>query len=123
MSIIRTAMNPIRWLTNNTADTSDSQDPDLKPLELPVSMARALERIETTIGQLPRWNIEEVNREAGKIHATRHSRLFGFVDDVYLRLEERADKTIVHARSQSRVGRGDLGQNRRNILQLFAAVA
>jgi uncharacterized protein (DUF1499 family) len=42
---------------------------------------------------------------------------------VHLRLEPSANGTLVHGRSQSRIGKGDLGQNRRNLLRLFRALS
>lgn len=45
--------------------------------------------------------------------ATFSSGLFGFVDDLQLRLE-RAQR-VIHVRSASRVGHGDLGVNRRRV--------
>jgi uncharacterized protein (DUF1499 family) len=44
------------------------------------------------------------------------------VDDVRLTLTPGTDGTVVHAESRSRVGLGDLGQNRRNILELWRAI-
>jgi uncharacterized protein (DUF1499 family) len=48
--------------------------------------------------------------------------VFGFVDDVALRFVPAGPGTLVHAESKSRVGVGDLGQNRRNILELWDAI-
>ncbi|MEQ8662522.1 MAG: DUF1499 domain-containing protein, partial [Gammaproteobacteria bacterium] len=45
------------------------------------------------------------------LHATFRSALFGFVDDVELRL----DGDALHWRSASRVGYSDLGANRRRL--------
>jgi uncharacterized protein (DUF1499 family) len=47
------------------------------------------------------------------ISATFSTGLFGFVDDVQFRANETAD--VIHVRSSSRVGRGDLGANRKRI--------
>jgi len=56
--------------------------------------------------------------EAGYLHATFRSRLFGFVDD----LECRRDGTMVQVRSASRVGWWDLGANRRRVERLRQAL-
>lgn len=47
------------------------------------------------------------------IHATFSSRLFGFIDDLQLRLD--ASENKIHIRSSSRVGYSDGGVNRRRI--------
>ena len=56
---------------------------------------------------------------AGWLTLTHRTWMVRFIDDVLVWLEERPGGTRVHARSHSRVGRADLGQNRRNLLDLF----
>ena len=53
---------------------------------------------------------------------TRTSALFKFVDDVRVRVEDKGDHRIVNVGSESRGGKGDLGQNPRNIRALLAAM-
>lgn len=62
----------------------------------------------------PRAAIEE--QHEGYLHAVFASRLFGFRDDLELRIDEDAD--LVHVRSASRVGRSDLGANRARVERL-----
>jgi uncharacterized protein (DUF1499 family) len=115
-------MGLLAWLTRNWADTDEPGDPLLTPVELPVPPADALARVEAAVSRLPRWRVELVDRDAGVLRATRRTRLWRFTDDVTVRLEPTAAGTRLHARSQSRVGKGDLGQNRRNLLELFRAL-
>jgi uncharacterized protein (DUF1499 family) len=42
-----------------------------------------------------------------------------FTDDLRVELNAEGGETIVNARSASRVGKSDLGENRRHLLQLF----
>lgn len=51
--------------------------------------------------------------EADYVHATVATRLLGFVDDVEARFDDEA--RVIHLRSASRVGRSDLGANRRRL--------
>lgn len=111
----------IRWLTTNWADTTIPDPPDLQPLELPLPSEAAIARIVQTIAGLPRWRVESTD-PTGFIRATRRTPLWGFTDDITLRLEAVPTGTRLQARSQSRLGKGDLGQNRRNILELFRAL-
>jgi uncharacterized protein (DUF1499 family) len=113
-------MRFIRWFTRNWADTDEPGDPTLIPFDIPISPTDARARIEAAVRGLPRWRIE--NAAAGTMHITRRTRLWRFVDDITLRLEPTAQGTRIHARSQSRLGSADLGQNRRNLLELFAAL-
>jgi uncharacterized protein (DUF1499 family) len=48
--------------------------------------------------------------------------MWRFVDDIFVRLEPFAGGTRVHARSRAGLGVGDLGQNRRNLLELLRAL-
>lgn len=107
----------LRWLTRNWADTDDPAG-DLKPLVLHVEPAKALVQVQQAVCHLPRWRIESVDESQRTIHATRRTKLFRFVDDIHLRLEAFGQATQLHARSQSRLGVGDFGQNRRNLLEL-----
>lgn len=114
-------MGLFTWATRNWAETSDN-DPKLAPLLLPLPREQASAHIRTTIENMPRWQV--LSFDANGIKATRRTRLFRFVDDVSIRLEAASDaSTRVHVHSQSRVGKGDLGQNRRNIIELLRAVA
>jgi uncharacterized protein (DUF1499 family) len=116
-------MSFFSWASRNWADTDEGKDPTLTPLDLPLSLAEALARIEAAIAALPRWQVVSTDTAAGIIKATRRTRLFRFIDDVTIRLESLSDTvTGIHARSQSRVGKGDLGQNRRNLLELLRKV-
>jgi uncharacterized protein (DUF1499 family) len=60
-------------------------------------------------------------REPGYAHLECTSRLMRFVDDLELILD--APAGLVHVRSASRVGHGDLGVNRKRVEALRAALA
>jgi uncharacterized protein (DUF1499 family) len=57
-----------------------------------------------------------VSQDSGYLHFTFHSRIFRFVDDVELLFD--IERKLIHIRSASRVGRWDLGVNRRRVEQL-----
>jgi uncharacterized protein (DUF1499 family) len=113
-------MGLFRWFTTNWANTTEPTHTDLTPLVLPLSPAEAIERVRFVAAGLPSWRVESA--DDGVLHLTRRTRVFGFVDDVVLRFVPAGPGTLIHAESKSRVGVGDLGQNRRNILELFSAV-
>jgi uncharacterized protein (DUF1499 family) len=62
----------------------------------------------------PRVNL--VLERPGYVHAECRSRIFGFVDDLELWLDEPAG--LIHVRSASRLGRRDFGVNRRRVQTL-----
>ena len=111
----------LRWFTRNTADTETPSHRDLTPLVLPLSPADAMARVRAAVAALPRWRVEPGD-DPVRLHLTRRTRLWRFVDDVTLRFLPAGPGCLIHAASRSRVGVGDLGQNRRNILELWAAV-
>jgi uncharacterized protein (DUF1499 family) len=107
------------WFTRNWAETDDPDDPSLVSIIIPLPLAQALVHVENAICRLPRWEVVSTDAQTATIHATRGTRLFRFIDDVTIRLEPTADGTRIHARSQSRIGAADLGQNRRNLRELL----
>ncbi len=76
------------------------------------------ERIVAAIRSLPRAQISEESRNY--IQAQCTSLLFRFVDDLECYFDD--DAKLVHFRSASRVGKSDLGVNRKRVEQLKAAV-
>ncbi len=106
---------------SNIAATADgAADPRLRPHVYPLSPVQTAHAVVDAIDSLPRWEV--IAGRDGVIWATRRTRLFRFVDDVYLLLLPAHDSTVVFARSASRVGRGDMGQNRRNLGELWEAM-
>lgn len=57
--------------------------------------------------------------EPGYLHAVYETPLFRFIDDVEFRLDEK--QKVIHVRSASRVGRSDLGANRKRVASIRAA--
>ncbi|MDB5305990.1 MAG: hypothetical protein JWO38_192 [Gemmataceae bacterium] len=111
----------ISWFTRNSANTETPTHRDLTPLVLPLSPTDAMEQVREAVGSLPGWRVEPTGDPA-RLHLTRRTRLWGFVDDVKLRFLPAGPGCMIHAESCSRIGVGDLGQNRRNILELWDTV-
>jgi uncharacterized protein (DUF1499 family) len=113
-------MGLIRWFTKNWANTHEPTHPDLAPVVVPLAPGAAAELVRKAVATLPRWRVE--SESPGELRLTRRTRAVGFVDDVTVTLKPAGPGTMIHAASKSRVGVGDLGQNRRNILELWAAI-
>jgi len=75
--------------------------------------------VEAALG-LPRWRHEGTRGEV--IWLTRRTRIFRFVDDIHVIAEPTPQGTRLLLRSASRVGKGDLGQNARNLQELITAL-
>lgn len=80
------------------------------PLPITGSAATAWEQAKRAICDLGGVIDRE---EAGYLHATFRTRVFGFVDDFELRLDE--SERVLHIRAAARVGRDDFGVNRRRV--------
>jgi uncharacterized protein (DUF1499 family) len=105
----------------NVASTSEgATDPRLRPHVYPMSPVQVAHTVVDAVERMPRWEI--VAGRDGVIWATRRSRIFSLVDDIYLLLLPAHDSTAVFARSASRVSKYDLGQNRRNLAELWEAL-
>ena len=114
-----------RDFTTNVAETAaDADDPRLRPLVIAGTPENTAAAVTDAAASLRRWAYVGRTTDGSVLQLafTRSTRLFRFVDDVTVRIEARGDTSIVHARSASRVGKGDWGQNPRNIAELFAAV-
>lgn len=89
--------------------------PDLGPLVVKAPLAKVFDEsriILTSMGM----NIVDAEPIQGRIEATDTSLLFGFEDDLVVRIVQQTDGTVrVDARSKSRVGRSDLGINAHRI--------
>jgi len=128
-----------RDLTTNRAETNpetnaetniNASDLTLRSLELPATIEEVREAIARFVGRSGAWTFgekigDEDASDADKvvvIRLVRTSRLFRFADDVRVFLQPIESGTRVDVVSQSRVGKGDLGQNPRNIRTLLQSL-
>ena len=69
------------------------------------------------------WQVQAAQRARGHIEATATTPLFGFKDDIVIRLSPEGKGTRVDMRSASRVGMSDLGANAARIQSFMAELA
>jgi len=93
----------------------------LPPLPLPPGLdpVAALDAFEALVAAAPRTAI--VAREPLRLRATDRTPLLRFVDDVEARID--VDARLLHVRSASRVGAGDMGTNRRRVTAWWTELA
>jgi uncharacterized protein (DUF1499 family) len=84
--------------------------PQIVPLNLPVSPDKAFERSLATVRDSG-WQLVAAAPAEGRIEATATTLVYGFKDDVVIRISPAAQGSRVDVRSVSRVGRSDLGAN------------
>lgn len=108
------------WTTNHAQLQATSTDPLLRPQTLSGPPTAIADALESEIGRLAPWSLIAREQQAGEVrlHLTHRTRLLRFVDDVHVTLTADEGATRVTASSRSRVGKGDLGQNPRNLKAL-----
>ncbi len=109
---------------NHASLDAASDDPRMHPPVVEDSPSEVVDRIVTWAEQAPLWSVEskDVGDRESAIHLTRTTKVFRWVDDIHVRISATENGTRIDAESQSRVGKGDLGQNPRNLRDLVAAV-
>ncbi|HKH10915.1 MAG TPA: DUF1499 domain-containing protein [Rubrobacter sp.] len=88
--------------------------------DYPVPPERLLSAVRRAVDGLPRWSLGA--SEGDEVRAVRTTRLFRFRDDITARVSPAPDGARLELASASRLGRGDLGQNPRNLKELLRAV-
>ncbi len=109
---------------NYAALDSGADDPAMHPPIIAGTPADVAQRVLNWAEQTPRWAVESqmISDQQAKIHLTRTTRIFRWVDDIHVEINQVDSGVRVDAESQSRVGKGDLGQNPRNLRALVAAL-
>lgn len=96
--------------------------PSLDSLELRIPSEEAFERARRALASLPNTTVTDEDPEAGRIEAIVVSRVFGFIDDVVIRVRPTDEGSLIDVRSKSRDGIGDLGVNYNRIEHLYAVL-
>lgn len=101
----------------------------LSPCESPAHCARlewdrndpigSLNELAEVIQQTPRSEI--VEQKTNYLHATARSQIFGFVDDLELYAD--TERSVLQARSVSRLGESDLGVNEQRLRSLEVSLS
>jgi uncharacterized protein (DUF1499 family) len=108
--------------TPNCVCTQAWDEHAIEPIYFQVTPDEAWRRLRQVLADRPRTRI--VGEESNYLRVECTSLLFRFVDDVEFLLDRQAG--VIHFRSASRIGRSDLGANRRRmeeIRQAFTTVA
>ena len=112
--------NPLMYDPEKLAQVQQAAYPMVKTLitDLPAleAHAKALE-VANSLG----WEVVESDPSSGFIGATETSTLWGFKDDVVVRISEQDGQRAVDLRSVSRIGQSDLGANAKRIERFLSA--
>jgi len=107
------ARNPVDYPPATAAEQKRGY-PDILPMLIDASPAFTFERAERAARAMG-WDIVAVAPQDGRIEATDTTLLFGFKDDIVIRITPQAQGSIVDVRSLSRVGGSDIGTNAKRI--------
>jgi uncharacterized protein (DUF1499 family) len=98
--------------TPNCVNSQSQNAPHkIEPLTYNSTPAEAMANLKQVVQSLERTKI--ITETGNYLYAEFASQLMGFVDDVEFLLDESAH--VIHVRSASRLGKGDLGVNRKRI--------
>ncbi len=113
--------NSLDYAGAELAKTQKQAYPDIAPVVSTLSKADAFNRSLQTVDSLG-WTLLAEDADSGRIEAYEKSKLFGFVDDVVIRVRATEDGSRIDVRSVSRIGQGDLGANANRIRRFITAL-
>jgi uncharacterized protein (DUF1499 family) len=94
--------------------------PDLAPLQVAAPPDEVFKRVEAAARQMPTWQITRSDAAGHTLEGVDTTRLFRFQDDFVIAVRPQGSGSVVHMRSKSRDGKGDIGANAARIKAFFA---
>jgi len=114
----------VEYLASEVAQLQQAGYPHLVPLKLSQSPQAVFSEAKRLILENG-WQLMAENNQQSPftLEASDTSLLFGFIDDVVLRIQASEEGTLVDMRSMSRVGKSDMGANAQRIQRFLAELA
>lgn len=109
----KAARNPVDYVPATAAEQRKGYA-DIAPLTLPLAPPLAFERA-LQAARAMGWDIVAAAPQQLRLEATDTTLLFGFKDDVVVRVTPQGQGSIVDVRSLSRVGGSDFGANAKRV--------
>lgn len=118
--------NPVAYAGLTAAELQRTSYPDIEPLIVSATPQEAYDAAYQLITKR-KWRIVDARapqgtRREGRIEAVARTMIFGFRDDVILRIRPAPDGARIDVRSASRYGRNDFGANASRIRALAEAI-
>ena len=104
---------------NCVSSQADDEAHRMEPIPFDGDAGAAIDRLKAVLAAQPQIAIVEA--QGDYLHAECASLLFRFVDDLEFVVDR--DAKVIHFRSASRVGRSDMGVNRRRMEEIRKAFA
>lgn len=115
------ARNPMTYVQAK-AKLQKSHYPDIKPVLVALPPDRAFARALAVVEKFG-LTLVASDKAAGRIEAFDTSLIFGFIDDVVIRVKADGAGSRIDIRSSSRVGRRDAAVNANRVRKLMAALS
>ena len=112
--------NSLAYGGTSVAQQQHRAYPDIKPIFDDLNREEALKRVVQVVLGL-NWTLVNADFDTGIVEAFDTTRVFGFVDDIVIRVRTRGSGSRTDIRSVSRVGLGDAGMNAARIRRFIAA--
>jgi len=116
------AANPANYAGPEVAIQQRKAYPQLAPLEAKTPPEREFSQALATARDMG-WTIIAAVPAEGRIEATDTTLLYGFKDDVVIRVTPTAEGSRVDVRSESRIGKSDVGTNARRVAAFLDKLA
>jgi uncharacterized protein (DUF1499 family) len=117
----RGARNPIEYVPATAAEQRQGY-PDIVPLRLQLAPSVAFDNAERAARAMG-WQVVASAPDKLRLEATDSTLLFGFKDDIVVRVTPQDGGSLVDVRSLSRVGGSDFGTNARRVRAYLKRVA
>jgi uncharacterized protein (DUF1499 family) len=115
----RAGDHPVEYDGPEVAEQQRKAYPDLAPLMTSQPADKVFETAKAVIGAMG-MKLVDADPLTLRLEATDTSLLYGFTDDMVVRIAKTVQGARVDVRSKSRVGRSDLGQNAKRIRTFLA---
>jgi uncharacterized protein (DUF1499 family) len=117
----RGAKNPADYVAATAAEQRKGY-PDIVPLQLPVAPPVVFDNAERAARAMG-WQVVAAAPDKLRIEAIDTTLLFGFKDDIVVRITPQGSGSVVDVRSLSRVGGSDFGANAKRVRAYLQRVA
>lgn len=113
------ATNSTKYGGAKVAALQEKAYPSIKPMLFTLSAQKVFRAALRTANAMG-WKLDSENPHTGIIQASSTTFWFGFIDDVVIRVKSRPDGSRLDIRSESRIGKSDIGRNAERIRKFRA---
>jgi uncharacterized protein (DUF1499 family) len=115
------APNGLAYKGVEIAEKQKQAYPEIGPVQSSLSPSELFAKAEAA-ARAAGWEIAAADAQAGRIEATATSLIYGFKDDIVIRITPQAGGSQLDMRSMSRMGRSDVGMNAKRIREFVASL-